>query len=244
MPEGPSIVIIKEKMQQLKLEGKKVLAVAGNTTIDKEKLVGQKLVAFKSWGKHLLISFKDRTLRIHFLMFGTYLINETKKTPLKLSLHFKDTDLNFYTCAPALIEGDPDEHYDWAADILSPEWDEKAALKKLKALPDTLVCDVLLDQEIFSGVGNIIKNEVLYRIKVHPACTIRSLPPAKLKALVKEASAYSYDFLKWKKAGTLKKNWLVYNKKMCGRCDLPIHKKTMGKTKRGTFFCSNCQKQY
>ncbi|MER3465444.1 MAG: endonuclease, partial [Chitinophagaceae bacterium] len=39
-----------------------------------------------------------------------------------------------------------------------------------------MVNDALLDQEIFSGVGNIIKNEVLYRIEVHPLSTIGALP--------------------------------------------------------------------
>ena len=42
------------------------------------------------------------------------------------------------------------------------------AKKKLTEIPDTLVADALLNQNIFAGVGNIIKNEVFWRIKVHP----------------------------------------------------------------------------
>jgi hypothetical protein len=37
---------------------------------------------------------------------------------------------------------------------------------------------------IFAGVGNIIKNEVLFRIRVHPLSTVGALPPAKLRELV------------------------------------------------------------
>ncbi|HRO68823.1 MAG TPA: hypothetical protein PK951_00545 [Chitinophagaceae bacterium] len=44
-----------------------------------------------------------------------------------------------------------------------------------------MVCDALLDQEIFSGVGNIIKNEVLYRIRVHPESLIGDIPLKKDK---------------------------------------------------------------
>jgi formamidopyrimidine-DNA glycosylase len=40
---------------------------------------------------------------------------------------------------------------------MNDAFDEKHAKKKLKQIPDTLVCDALLDQKIFAGVGNIIK---------------------------------------------------------------------------------------
>lgn len=42
---------------------------------------------------------------------------------------------------------------------------EKKAKAKLKATPDELICDALLEQDIFAGVGNIIKNEILYRVR-------------------------------------------------------------------------------
>jgi hypothetical protein len=50
-------------------------------------------------------------------------------------------------------------------------------------MPDALVCDALLDQNVFAGVGNIIKNEVLFRIRVHPLSKLGALPAHKLRAL-------------------------------------------------------------
>jgi endonuclease VIII len=102
----------------------------------------------------------------------------------------------------------------------------------------------LLDQNIFSGVGNIIKNEVLFRIKVHPLSLVSKLPAAKLNALVREASAYSFDFLKWKKEFVLKKHWLAHTKKICPRDKEPLEKKHLGKTKRRSFYCNKCQYLY
>jgi endonuclease VIII len=134
--------------------------------------------------------------------------------------------------------------YDWTADVMNDKWSAAKAKKKLKAMPSTLVCDALLDQNIFAGVGNIIKNEVLYRIKVHPKTKVGKLPAAKLSALIKEARNYSFDFLEWKKAYVLRKHWLAHTKKTCQRCDLPIKKEYMGKTNRRTFFCDNCQVLY
>lgn len=244
MPEGPSLVILKELLQPLHLEGKTIIAVSGNTTIDKERLLDQQLQEFKTWGKHFLICFEDFTLRVHFMLFGSYRINERKETTERLRLQFEDAEINFYTCSLLFIEGDINGVYDWSADIMSDQWDEKAALKKLLLKPQALVCDVLLDQQIFAGVGNIIKNEVLYRIKVHPATLVAALPKAKLKELIKEARVYSFDFLHWKKEFTLKKHWLAHNKRTCLRCNLPMFKAHLGKTNRRTFFCNHCQILY
>ena len=244
MPEGPSIVILKELIAPLKLEGQKVIKVSGNTSIDKERMDGQLVTAIKSWGKHLLICFPNFSLRIHFLLFGTYRINERKETPVRLSLAFENAELNFYGCSLKFIEGDINLVYDWNADVLSPDWDEDAAINKLEKQPKTLVCDALLDQDVFAGVGNIIKNEVLYRIRVHPTSQVGALPPDKLRELVQEARIYSFDFLRWKKEYTLKKHWLAHTKKTCLRCNLPMIKEYLGKTNRRTFFCNNCQVVY
>lgn len=69
MPEGPSIVILKEEVQGF--SGQPVISVAGNSQIDKSRLLNQTVIAFKSWGKHFLICFAGFTLRIHFLLFGS-----------------------------------------------------------------------------------------------------------------------------------------------------------------------------
>ena len=242
MPEGPSLVIAKEEMSSF--IGKKVIAVSGNSKIDKDRMLNKKIRDIKTWGKHLLLCFDGFTIRIHFLMFGTYYINATKDAVPRLRLEFSSGEINLYTCAVKMIEEPLDEIYDWAADVLSDAWDPKAAKKKLKAIPDTMVTDALLDQTIFSGVGNIIKNEVLYRIKVHPKTKVGALPTKQLNAMIKEARNYSFDFLKWKKEYTLRKHWLAHTKKICDRDGDKIVKEYLGKTQRRTFFCNTCQVLY
>jgi endonuclease VIII len=243
MPEGPSIIILKEAVQLFK--GKKILSASGNThAIDKDSLVNQTVIDFKSWGKHFLICLPKFTLRIHFMLWGSYSVNETLKKNIRLHLHFSNGDLYLYSCSIKIINEELDQVYDWSGDVLNDAWDEKKARKKLKAQPDQLVCDALLDQHIFAGVGNIIKNEVLFRIGVHPESIIKSLPPRKLTELIREARNYSFDFLEWKKAFELRKHWLVHTKQICPRCVIPIIKKYLGKTRRRTFFCENCQVLY
>jgi len=242
MPEGPSLVILKEEVQSF--VGKKVTQISGNTKIPIAEFEGQKLIDFKTWGKHFLICFPKKTIRIHFLLFGSYRVNETKLTPPRLTLQFKKGEINFYACSVQIIEGDLDDVYEWKGDVMNENWDAKAAAKKLKSMPTALAGDVLLDQNIFAGVGNIIRNEVLYRIKVHPESRIGKMPTKKVNELIREARKYSFDFLKWKKAYVLKKHWLAHTKKTCERCDLPIIKTYPGKTKRRAFFCGNCQEKY
>ena len=243
MPEGPSLVILRELVEELNLEGKKVLEVTGTTELNKERMEQQKIVAFKTWGKHFLICFEDFALRIHLMMFGSYRINEKKDVQPKIGLTFANAELNFYTCSLAFIEGDLNEVYDWKADIMSDEWSQAEAIKKLKKEPAALVCDALLDQQIFAGAGNIIKNEVLYRSQIHPSNKISALPPAKLKELVMNMRAYAFDFLKWKKAYVLKKHWEIYSQKKCPK-NHPVKKEDLGKNKRVTYFCKECQKLY
>ena len=178
------------------------------------------------------------------MLFGKFSINEKRPSPVRLGLQFTNGEVNFYNCSVKFITEPLDEVYEWSADVLNDNWDGKAARKKLKALPQTLVCDALLDKHIFAGVGNIIKNEVLYRIKVHPETLIGNLPAKKLTELIKEARNYSFDFLKWKKEYTLRKHWLAHTKKTCSRDGSPIIKKYLGKTNRRTFYCETCQVNY
>jgi endonuclease VIII len=243
MPEGPSIVILKEEVLQFK--GRKVLSVEGNSKEDIERLKGKTVKDFRSWGKHFLICFNDFTVRIHFLLFGRYRVNERKDSPPRLSLKFTNGELNFYACSVKFIEDNLDEVYDWSADVMADEWNEKAAIKKLKEKPQTLACDALLNQDIFAGSGNIIKNEVLFRIRVHPESKIGDLPATKLKEMAKEACNYSFDFYNWKKVFELKKHYQVHTKKICPRCDIPlIYKKNLGKANRTAFYCEVCQVKY
>jgi endonuclease-8 len=244
MPEGPSIVILREEAAAF--EGKAIVRASGNTSaVDLPALEGQPVLAVRSWGKHFLIELPTLALRVHFMLFGNYRINERKDAVPRLRLEFEDdSELNFYACSIKQIDPDLDAQYDWRADVMSDQWDRALALKKLRAQPDMLACDALLNQQIFSGVGNIIKNEVLFRIRVHPLSTVGALPAAKLRTLADEARQYSFDFLAWKKAYVLKAHWLAHTKRSCPRCHIPLHKAHLGTTRRRSFYCERCQKLY
>ncbi len=245
MPEGPTLVILQE--ETARFVGQHIVAAEGNTKeVDPAELAGQPILSLRAWGKHFIIELPTMALRIHFLLFGSYAIDAHKEGRLKrLGLEMEDGGaMNFYACSVKEIDPDLDAVYDWSANVMSDSWNPAGALKKLRAQPDMLACDALLDQDIFAGVGNIIKNEVLFRIRVHPLSTVGVLPAAKLRQLVSQARTYSFDFLHWKKLSVLKAHWLAHAQTMCPRCHIPFSKAKLGKTQRRAFFCENCQRRY
>jgi endonuclease-8 len=244
MPEGPSLVILRE--EAARFEGQEIITAEGNTAaFEPARLVGQPILSLRTFGKQFIVELPDMAFRIHFMLFGSYRIDERKDRPPRLALGMEDGgELNFYGCSVKEIDTDLDAIYDWSADTMSDQWSAARALKKLRAAPDMLACDALLDQTIFAGVGNIIKNEVLFRIRVHPLSPVGALSPGKLRELVKEARQYCFDFLEWKKTYVLRKHWLAHKKVICPRCNITLSKAHLGKTNRRSFFCEQCQKRY
>lgn len=242
MPEGPSLVILREAAA--KFRGKTVRHAIGNSSLDLTRMEGRRVVALRSWGKHFLIQFSGFSLRVHMLMFGSYRIDERKPSPPRVSLQFDNGELNIYASSMKYIDGPLEDSYDWRGDVLSPEWDPRLARRRLKLQPATLICDALLDQDIFAGVGNIIKNEVLFRTRVHPESAVGNLPPRVLGRIIADARDYSLAFLAWKKAFELRQHWQVHTKRTCPTCGGPLSKTYPGRTRRRTFFCPICQVHY
>ncbi len=240
--EGPSLVILKEEVAAFK--GKKVLRASGYADLDFSRIKNKTVRDFKTWGKHFLIVFPGFSLRIHFLLFGTYAINEGKKSNPKVALKFSNGVLNCYVCSAKFIDAPLNTVYDWELDLLSPKWSYRKVKKLFMQYPDQQVGDLVLDPEIFSGAGNIIKNEALYRAGIHPETLLKNLPSGKITALIKAVHSYTHDFLKWKKQGVLSKNWKVYSQKTCKECGSKIVKKYTGKLKRRSFICPKEQKVY
>ena len=242
MPEGPSIAILRDEasifVNQL------VLRAYGNAKIPMQRLESRRVADLRSFGKQILLLFDGFYVRVHLLMFGSYRINEQRSIVPRLGLVFPNGTLNFYNGSVKLLEGNPDDIYDWRVDIMSDAWDEKLVRKKFRALADTLVCDALLDQDVFAGVGNIIKNEVLYLCKVHPLSRVDALSARKANQIVAQARAYSFRFLDWKKAHVLRKHWLVHNQSRCPVHEIPLSRGYLGKRKRRSFYCELCQRRY
>lgn len=237
--EGPSLVLLTEELKPFVKT--KVTAAEGTADIAFDKIPGTSLKKALSWGKHLILVFDKTILRIHFLMFGSYRINESKDRDPKLRLSFKDGFVDFYSCSVKTLSKEDLKAYDWSLDLMSDEWDKRRVTKLLREKDDGQLCDLLMDQTIFPGLGNIIKNEVLFRLRFHPEWTLDQLKPKEQLALVREARNYSLQFYEWKKINQLKRNWLIFRKRKCPICKGAVTMKKTGKGQRVSFFCPKCQ---
>src|SRR6266566_2920919 len=206
--EGPSIHLAAEQLRPF--VGRRVLSATGNSRIGIDRFAGKTVKDVFAWGKHLVFQFDIFALRVHFMLWGTFAATVNgqsvtgdyrRKGPPRLVLRFSKGEITFWSASLRFVEG-PDAriHYDFTADIMSDNWDPKAAFQKVRAFPREEISDVLLDQAIFAGVGNIIKNEVLFRTRTSPFVRVRRISDRQLRAIVADARTFSMRFLELRRS--------------------------------------------
>jgi endonuclease-8 len=247
--EGPSLHLAAEQLQPF--SGRTIASVSGNSRIGIERLSGLEVKEIFAWGKHLVFQFDTFALRIHFMLWGTFAAtikgrsvtgDYRRSGPPRLVLNFPNGEITIWAASVKFVEdADARGTYDFSADIMADEWNGRAALAKVKAFPRAEIADVLLDQAIFAGVGNIIKNEVLFRTRVSPFAKVRNISDRKLRAIVADARTFSFRFLELRRIFSLRKNLEVYRRSACPRCDGKIERRVHGQRARRSFFCPKCQ---
>ena len=247
--EGPSLYLAAEQLRPLK--GETVVDVAGNTKTDKERLRGRIVRDIFAWGKHLVFQFDTFAVRIHFMLFGTFEAevdgvwvtgDYRRAREPRLALVFTRGRILMFSCSVKFIESPSARRmYDFSVDIMSRSWDPGQAVRNLRRAADEQIADVLLDQEVFAGVGNIIKNEVLSLTRTHPQQRIRSLNAAKLKEITARTREFSKQFLRWRRKFLLRKNLKVHRRAACPHCAGKLLRKKTGERERWSYWCPRCQ---
>ncbi|KAK7820820.1 hypothetical protein U0070_024778 [Myodes glareolus] len=129
-------------------------------------------------------------------------------------------------------------------DVCSPKFSFSRAESEVKRQRDRMLCDVVLDQRVLPGVGNIIKNEALFDSGLHPAVKVCQLSEDQLHHLVKMVREFSILFYKCRKAGSaISHHYRVYKRPLCGQCHCKITVCRLGENSRMTYFCPHCQKE-
>ena len=175
---------------------------------------GKKLMDIQTWGKHLLLLFPNGTVRVHRGLFGDVLINERKKVNRSFFLEFTSGEINGYVVRAEKLKAPVDEVYDWRTDILSKDFDAAYVKTLLKTQSTKTIDDVLMDQQIFTGVGNIIRNEALYLSGIHPQSIVGKIPAAKITMLIKKVVQYARHWYKLIEKGK-RLSFDVYQQEAC-----------------------------
>ncbi len=144
-------------------------------------------------------------------------------------------------------------------DLLNEDFDCEAATDRLLARPLEAIADVLLDQAVLAGVGNVFKSEICFVNSLHPfrvvatltrndAAAVVASAQRLLKANVLEDSGDTIVTYRGQQRRTTHASdpgaslW-VYGRagEPCRRCGEAIRRRIQGADARVTFWCPRCQ---
>lgn len=229
-----------------------------------EQLKGQKIKAIQRRGKWLLFMLSNNVLLSHLRMEGRYYLKDKKEIPTKhdhvvfsfssgKELWYRDTRKfgRMY-----LYEKENINNKKPINELGLEPWDQaltptylKEKLKQ-KQIP---IKTVLLDQSIVVGCGNIYADEVLFLSKIHPLTKANSLTEEKLAIVIQGIQTVlekaihlggttikSYESSEGVH-GRFQNELAIHRRDYCTVCKGEVTKITVGG--RGTYYCTNCQKE-
>lgn len=241
MPEGPSILHLKNQL--IPFKNKVVKKAGGYGPMPTAWIKGKKLADIKTWGKHLLLIFSNGIVKVHLGLFGDVLVNERRKVNRSFFLEFANGEINGYVIKASKLEKPLKEIYDWRTDIMSVDFDAAYVKKLLKEQANKTIDDVLMDQYIFSGSGNKIRNEALYRAGIHPLSITGKIPATKISKLIKEVVRYAKAFYLQLEKNGVHDDFKVYQQEFAADGS-EVTMKILSKTKRKIFFSEHHQQLY
>ena len=143
-------------------------------------------------------------------------------------------------------------------DLIASQFDQGAAVQKLRASAAPDIASALLDQRVMAGVGNVFKSEILFLCAINPFAAVSSLTGAQLERLVTTArklvalnarlptqphDAFYPGSRRTTGMMSPRARLWVYDRagKPCRRCGTPIRVVRQGLDARGTYWCPSCQ---
>jgi endonuclease-8 len=222
---------------------------------------GTRVRAVEARGKHLLVRFDDgATLHTHMELHGrwdVYRAGERWRRPAHTARAVIEVEGGTAAVcfAAPIVELRRDgratapTRASRALDALGPDLcdarpDLDAVMARAEGVePSRAIGDVLLDQRIAAGVGNVFKSEVCWARRVHPFTPMADLDTATVRALFEEAHRMLHANLDTSRRVTYRGGLAVYGKakRPCPRCRTPIEQAYGGDELRTTFWCPTCQ---
>lgn len=206
-------------------------------------------------GKHLLIRFDDGlTLHTHMRMEGSWHLYRPGERWRKARASARvvlETEEWVAVCFSApIVEVVRDERRlasvrSLGPDLTAPDPDLDEALTRMAATEqEREIGEVLLDQRIAAGIGNVYKSEVLHLERISPFTPLSGLEVAARRRLLERAAALLRRNLTTVRRTTVAGGLAVYGRagRPCRRCGSTIRRRLQGRERpRATFWCPACQ---
>jgi endonuclease-8 len=255
MPEGDSIKRVAIALQPLVGQ---VLERVTTQGIERD-LAGRTVTAVHPHGKHLMIDLDDATqLRAHLGMNGRVRrfaraegeARLSRMSPGRATLVLVTAQLVIMWINARTIEVAPRRApmrglavASLGPDVLADHFDPDVAAQRALEHPTRMVADVLLDQRVAAGIGNIWKCESLFACSIDPRTLIAALSREQLAAVYAAARDLMLAGLSPRTRGAGRQTLAVYSKtnQPCPRCQTKIAAYQLGDPPRWTWSCPRCQ---
>lgn len=128
---------------------------------------------------------------------------------------------------------------------LGPDLDECLARMERFCDPHDHIGDVMADQRIATGIGNIYKSEALWLCRIDPSSALRLIDDVMRARLLETASRMVLAHYFGGERATATGGLAVYGRagKPCLRCNSPIRVERLGDQARVTYWCPGCQRR-
>ncbi len=262
MPEGDTIHRSAHRLAAA-LTGATLTGARAPRVVTPLPVSGTRIDGVEARGKYLVIGFDDGTvLETHMKMSGSWHLyrpgERWRRSPATARVVLETADwLAVCFNAPHVVfrpalpgpggrrAGGGDGTVRLGPDLCTPDVDLDEIVARFDRFgpPDRPLVDVLLDQRIFCGVGNVYKSEVLHACALHP-----DTPIDRLDGTVRRRVAeIAHRLLRANLGGGPRATWggglAVYRRagSSCPRCGATVVRGLRGPHQRSTYWCEGCQ---
>ncbi len=267
MPEGDTIARAAAALDRA-LAGQVVTAFATGLAPlarvdDDAPIVGRTIERSRPVGKHLLLTFSGGlVLRTHMRMHGSWHLyrpgerwrRSSRAARIRLDTQAWVAVAFDVPVAEFVREADLRRHSPLTLlgpDLADPAFDRAGALARLAAGEERAIGDVLLDQRVVAGIGNVLRSETLFVAGVHPETPAARLSPGDVTRLLDTAAKLLQRHARADSPSTRNTTgrlapgqalW-VYQRtgQSCRRCGSPVRSAARGLEARRVYWCPSCQ---
>ena len=261
MPEGHTVHRIANRFSKdFKNQRVKVLSPQGRFT-DAPLVSGKKLTEAQAFGKQLFLFFGKDIIRIHLGIYGKWSFqNFETRTPEpkgQVRARFIVPELLADLRGPTACEVIDQDGFEQSFKKLGPDpiRNEKDSLDRFlnkAGGSNRTIAELLMDQSVIAGIGNVYRAELLYRARLNPMLSGKKVPEDILNSIwidatnlmpigVRTGLMLTRDgFLKGRP--NLDDRYYVYKRagEMCRECGGRISMELL--VGRKLYWCKRCQK--
>ena len=228
MPEGHSLV----------LAARRIRPVLGQH-VTAGPLAGTDVASIETRGKHLLVHGADgRSLHVHLGMNGRVRLAAAGAGRGRHVMRTAAADVVIFGTSRVEVRRRGDLQLGLGPDLLGAGFDTAAYLRRARAI-DRPVAELLLDQRVLAGIGNVVRAEALWQLRQDPFASVSGLSDRRLL----ELAAVSRRMLRaGVDTGRLPRDVYRATGRPCPRCRTPFESRMLGlPTPRRLYWCPGCQ---